>query len=318
MASFRTWKGLEHLGSLGRALLHHLGEGRAQVLRHVRELLRPLGPQLVEEVVERLLALALAHPHHARLEVVHHHGQVFVVAPVAQFVHADDVQLLQALCVQTLGHHALDNGAHSAPVDSHEPARGALVHALGQPRHHLLELAREVRVMGGPRHLLHSHAMLAALHPARGIAQPERRAPQGQVSPQPRRAGVVARAEATTDTAAGLAPGRPHLHHHAAGLEAGATHPQALHPQQPLQPLLHPDPRHRPPLPPRCPSRPCPYRVGALCKVVASAGSDGEVPLRIMSVVSRRGPPSVEGNPRVLQKSPFYLPESFRTARALA
>jgi hypothetical protein len=124
------------------------------------------------------------------------------------------------------------------------------------------------------------------------------------LTPQTRRTGVVARAGATTDTTAGFAPGRPHLHHHAAGLQACATHPQAPRPQQPLQQLLHPDPRHRPPLPPCCPSRPCPYRVGTLCKVVASAGSEGRDPRHLTSVVSRPGPPSVEGNPRVLQKSP--------------
>jgi len=197
-----------------------------------------------------------------------------VVAQMAHLVHTDDVELLKSLRVQPLCDNALENGAHGAPVDRHEPARSALVHALSQPR----TISSNSRVKckswaaqgtcstrpPWPGHSTLRGAWLnqkevrpraKCLH-SRGGHESWR----GQGRPQTPQRDLRFGGCTSTTTPQGYKRVPPHQ--------------PALHSQQPLQQLVHPYPLHHSPLSRRCLPRPCPYRGDAFCKTAARAGSE--------------------------------------------
>ncbi|ATB38594.1 hypothetical protein CYFUS_004029 [Cystobacter fuscus] len=126
------------------------------------------------------------------------------------------------------------------------PSSGSSVAEMGVPAVD----GRVSRVVRRPGHPLHSHPMLAAVHTARGVMQPEDGLSQRQVPPQPPRARVVAGGGPAAHSTARLALARAHLHHHSLGLQPGPLHTQPLDAQHPPQHLSQPWPRHAPPPPP--------------------------------------------------------------------
>ena len=73
---------------------------------------------------------------------------------------------MQALFVELLGDDALHDPPDGVPRDPHQPGDRLLGHLLRKPGHHVLEVARVVRLGPGPRHRLQVHAAVAAAQPA--------------------------------------------------------------------------------------------------------------------------------------------------------
>ena len=124
--------------------------------------------QLLEELVDDLLAVALAGPYHRVRLVVHDGGDVAVPLPVARLVDPDLPQAVEALPNVRLevAPHELHEPPDGLPVDVQPlghaaPAEAALDH----PRRRVGEVQREPRVGLRPRHARRQHAVPGAADP---------------------------------------------------------------------------------------------------------------------------------------------------------
>ena len=83
-------------------------------------------------------------------------------------------------------HHALDDGADSAPRDAHGFGHHRLACLLGQIGHVVLKVTREPYLRVSPRDHLDDHAAPGTVHPAQGIAQQHLHPAHVQMPPVPR------------------------------------------------------------------------------------------------------------------------------------
>ncbi len=134
----------------------------------------------------------LAHPDHCALAVViGHDAEVAVTPSVADLVDPDPVELVQPGVVNGVGHHVDHDLGHRLLADQQQLGDRRLVRPLGQPGHHVLEVARMPGVGSGPAELLGAHPLTARAVDANDFGLQE--APMGseiEVAPAAHRAVV--------------------------------------------------------------------------------------------------------------------------------
>ena len=193
-----------------------------------------LARELVEEQVEHVLAGALVRPDEAAAVVVDDHRDVLVALLVRRLVDADAAHAVEprgAARGLQLGVDAPAHAAHAVPLDAGElgDRRGGA--ADRQPRHPVLEVAREARPVPRPGDGLGAHAVLRAAHPAGRVLQVAGRARQVHRPPQPGgpavRHVVEVAGPAAYGAAALLALVGPDAHDDALGLDARAQDDRA-------------------------------------------------------------------------------------------
>jgi hypothetical protein len=86
--------------------------------------------------------------------VVDDAGEVALAAAVADLVHADRDQPVQASLVETLGDDTLNDPPDRVPGDTQQPGNRGLRHLLREPRCDVFEVARVARSRPRPRNRL--------------------------------------------------------------------------------------------------------------------------------------------------------------------
>ena len=110
-------------------------------------------------------------------------GQIAVRVAVADLIDTDPIQRLQPARVEQLGHSTVDDRGDGFPAAAHQGGHRGAVGALGQPQHHVFEIAGMPRPGSCPGQLLGAHSALGALQSADLIDQPQPVDAQVQVSP---------------------------------------------------------------------------------------------------------------------------------------
>ena len=106
--------------------------------------------------------------------------------PVGDLVDPEPVQPVQPFLVQMVGHHPADGLVDAHPRGAHQPGHAGLVHPLGQPADHVLEVPGEPGPGPGPGHLLGAHPPAAwAPNPCDRGPQLHPHRPEVQVPPAP-------------------------------------------------------------------------------------------------------------------------------------
>jgi hypothetical protein len=129
--------------------------GRAHVGADRLDRPAALFAEVVEEAGQHLGGLAWAGVDDLAEVVVGDQRQVVVLLAVAHLVHAHPVQPVQSGVVELVGHDPFDDRPDGTPVDPAQLGDRGLVAALRQPRHDILEVAREPGTVTGERHGLH-------------------------------------------------------------------------------------------------------------------------------------------------------------------
>ena len=110
-------------------------------------------------------------------------GQIAVGMAVADLIDTDPIQGLQPAGVEQFGHPAVDDGGDGFPAAAHQGGHRGAVGALGQPQHHVLEIAGMPRTGSRPGQLFGADPTVGAVQPADLIDQPQPVSAQIQVSP---------------------------------------------------------------------------------------------------------------------------------------
>jgi hypothetical protein len=157
---------------LGGAPGHHAEVDRPEVGRDGHDPRAALGPEPVEEALERQPAIAVADPDHPPRVVAHHHGEVAVRLGPADLIDPDAHQPVEAVAAGArLAHHAGGDATDARPGDAQVARDHRGGGALGQPGTGVLEGPREARPRAGEGHRL-------GAHPAAGTAQARQPAAQ--------------------------------------------------------------------------------------------------------------------------------------------
>ena len=191
---------------LGSLLPHGLDERLGHVHGDVLDLLASLRPQLLEEGLEAVCALAFVGPDDVALDVVHDQGDVLVVLPVGDLVDPDHVQGIESPLVLDQRYNPADDLADCPPVDAHQLTNGGLVRPLSQPGDHLLEVHGEATGVQRPRDGLDMNPTVRAVDTTGDIAKPDHATAEPQVAPEPWLLGIVARPFLSADSTPWLSP----------------------------------------------------------------------------------------------------------------
>ena len=125
-------------------------------------------PAVAEFVEERLQGGGVATglgPHDRAAAVVGDAGQVALPLAVGDLVDADRDEAREALFVEVIGDHALNDPTDRLPADPEQRGDRRLGHLLGEERDQVLEAARVARTRSGPRDGLEPGTAVAAPHP---------------------------------------------------------------------------------------------------------------------------------------------------------
>ena len=93
------------------------------------------------EIGQRLLAAPGLDIDDGAGVVIADDGQVSVGVAIADLIDTDAIQRLQAAGVEQLGHAAVDDRGDGFPGAAHQGGHRGAVGALGQPQHHVFEIA---------------------------------------------------------------------------------------------------------------------------------------------------------------------------------
>ncbi len=153
-----------HLG-LGAALADDVLIGHAGV--HADELdgSAPLGPEGVEEGIERNLVLAFVGEEEAARVVIDDDREVAMAATIADLIDPDALDAGKEIAVgSSLAGHALDDAADGPPDDPEQAPHGGLVGARREPRDGIFEVPRKLGTWSGPGDMLDPDPVLGAGH----------------------------------------------------------------------------------------------------------------------------------------------------------
>lgn len=207
---------------LGARLGHRLDVGPREIDRHGLEQGAAFGAKIIEETLQCRGALAFCSPDDAAALVIDHDGDVLVVPAVAELVHADQPQAVEAVSVRSA--RALDDSpdqrADGAPGRAQQGDDGGLAALLGEEGGSLFECVGEVAAVRRPGDALGLDCpTVGAVSTLDAVAQVQRHASQVVVSPAPLASIVDRAALGTTFPAAGDRPGRDHVHDQTRGAE---------------------------------------------------------------------------------------------------
>jgi len=122
-------------------------------------------PELIEEALQGGGIATRGTPHDRPGVVVDDRREVAMMAPVADLVHADRDEPLEAAVIEVIGDDPLNDLPDRVSPDPEQASDRGLGHLLRQPRHKILEVAGVVSICSGPRHRLQVHATVAAAQP---------------------------------------------------------------------------------------------------------------------------------------------------------
>ena len=167
--------------------------------------------------------------------MVGHAGEELAVGAVRDLIHADEDQPVQSVVVELVGHHPLEDLAHRAPCDPHQPRDRGLVHLLRQERGHVLEIPGVRRAGAAPRDPLIDIAAARAVQPPQHALDHAPRA--AEIEMPPALAPVLLDVQAAR--AAARAGRLPRLqsdgHDHSLGAERHIPDPCALKREHPVE-----------------------------------------------------------------------------------
>jgi hypothetical protein len=144
--------------------------------------------ELVEEVLQRLGVAAGLGPHDRARGVVADLGQVALAAAVADLVAADRHQAREAVGVEVIADHPLDDRADGVPADAQQAADRRLGHLLGHEGHQVLEVAGVPSARPRPGQRLDAHPTIRAAHATQLVLDEAALATQIEMAPAPPRA----------------------------------------------------------------------------------------------------------------------------------
>ena len=139
--------------------------------------------ELGEELIGGGLPLAVAAPDHAAATVIADQRQVAVALSPRDLVDRDLKQLAEPVLADVLVGDTLDDPPDRLPVDPRQPAGRRLVGLGRQPRHEVVEVAREARAVAGERDALDVHAVLRTAQPPQPGADLQAPDPEIQMPP---------------------------------------------------------------------------------------------------------------------------------------
>jgi hypothetical protein len=178
---------------LRRVVGDRLVERGAEVQRDRFQLLRAFVAEFSEEPVEGLGGLAGTGPHDLRGLGVRHEREVVMLLAPRDLVHADHEQPLETVRIEHVSDHAFADPSDRAPRDPQQLRDRGLVGPGRQPRHQILDIAREPRAGTGEVHALDHDAMGGTAEPSQPRSDLELERTEIKVAPaRVDQAGVVA------------------------------------------------------------------------------------------------------------------------------
>jgi len=169
--------------------------------------------------------------------VVDDRGEIALAAPVADLINADGDEPLQTALVEVVGQHAFDDATDRVPGDAQKPGDRGLGHLLGQPGHHILEVAGVARAVACPRHRLELRAAVKTPHATQVAFDKAPLAAQIEMPPALEAVIVAAHAPPGLTAAAAYQAPAPesHGHEHPLDPEAHVDDRRADQTQKPVE-----------------------------------------------------------------------------------
>ncbi len=167
-----AWNGSRQIAAWG----HGFEGGVAVDAGHVHRDGFDLGASFLTEgfveVAQRLFGAPLGDPHDPAGVVVSDDRQVLMTTAVGDLVHPEMKQIVEPVVAQVLVHDPADDAVDALPRAAHQGRDRGLVRALGQPRHHVFEVAGVAGPRTSPGDFLGADPAMGALDPADITLQP--------------------------------------------------------------------------------------------------------------------------------------------------
>ena len=198
------------------ALGDDIGDPVRRIRRDVRDQRAALETELVEEPPQRVGVASGRGPHQPPSVMIDHHGQVVVMALVADLIDPDPAQSRELVNPGgRIGGDPGDDRPDGAPRDPHQHHHRALRARHRQPRHLIIEESGMPRAVACPRHRRDHHPISGTAHPGRvGLQHRLHRAQVQSPPPASTLPLVIARTAPPTHPAPiSPPPSRPRMHH---------------------------------------------------------------------------------------------------------